>query len=357
MSIWNKVLVGLIIAASLGMFFMGAWALKACTVWSRAVVQRETQARQLGEENARLTDGVPGQGEPGVRQMRGELHKLLVFQQGVWRDCIAKVKVLPEDRTAEVNVTIGQPKPHGIAKGMVLYAFESADVKNKGRYLGQFVVTKGAESGKEDITLVPAVKLNDREIEKLKSTKGLWLLYELMPQDNHDTFASLSEKELRALLPSEVVAEYLKDGKPASKDDPQDRVVGGKYVRALRDYVILFGSEREHRILLQDTIESAKRDKQLIVDALELARKQEAEAKKQVALAKADLEEANRQKEIVDSYCAKLEERVKTLHARVAELIKTNQAMADQIARFQLEAARRIDERTRAMAQSSPERR
>jgi hypothetical protein len=317
-------------------------------------MQREKLTKQLRAENKQLTDGVPGQGEPGVRQLRGDLHKLLIFRQGVWSDCIAKVKVLPDERTADVTVTIGQPLPHGITEGTVLYAFESTDVRKKGRYLGQFVTT--AKSDKQ-ITLHAAVKLNDREINKLKSTRGLWLLYELMPQDNHDTFASLTEAELRALLSAEVVGEYIKDGKPASKDDPPERVVGGKYVRPLRDYVILFGWQREHCILLQDSIEAAKRDKQLIVDALALALKQEEDAKKENALAGTDLDEANRQKDVVASYCAALEARVKALREAVAQLIKTNQAMADQIASCQLEAARRIDERTRAMALSSPERR
>jgi hypothetical protein len=355
MSIWNKVLVGLIIAVSLGMFLMGAWALKTSTAWSQAVNLREKQTKHYLEDNEQLANGVPGQpGEPGVRQMRIDLHKLLVYRQGVWSDCVAKVKLLPEERTAEVTVTIGQPLPHGIAKGTVLYAFELTDVRKKGRYLGQFVTT--AESDKQ-ITLHPAVKLNEREIDKLKSTKSLWLLYQLMPQDNHDTFASMTEAELKALLPAEVVAEYIKDGKPATKDDKPQRVVGGKYVRPLRDYVILFGWLREHCILLQDTIEADKRDKQLIVEALALAKEQEEDARKEVALAGAEKDEMNRQKDIVASYRAQLEARVKALDEVVARLIKNNQALADQIASCQLEAARRIDERTRTMAQSSPERR
>lgn len=95
MSIWNKVLVGLIIVTALGMFFMGAWALKISTVWSRALVQREERIKQLTKENEELADGK--QGQPGVRQLRVDLHKLLVYQQGVWRDCVAKVKLMPDE--------------------------------------------------------------------------------------------------------------------------------------------------------------------------------------------------------------------------------------------------------------------
>jgi hypothetical protein len=40
------------------------------------------------------------------------------------------------------------------------------------------------------------------------------------------------------------------------------------------------------------------------------------------------------------------------VRADIARLIETNKAMAGRIAKMQLEAVRRIDERTRAMAQS-----
>ena len=272
--------------------------MKVSTVWSRALVQRENETKRLTADNKQLTDGGPE--GPGVRQLQVDLHKLLVYQQGVWRDCVAKVKLMPEDRTAEATVTIGQPLPHGIAKGNVLYAFEANDVGRKGRYFGQFVTTAVSE---KQITLHPAEKLNDREISKLKNTRGMWLLYQLMPQDNHDTFASLPEAQLKALLPAEVLAEYVKDGKPASKNDPTERIADGKYVRPLRDYVFLFGWLREHCILLQDTIEAAKRDKQLIDEALALAKEQEEAARKEVALAGIELDEAKRQADIVTSYC------------------------------------------------------
>ena len=40
------------------------------------------------------------------------------------------------------------------------------------------------------------------------------------------------------------------------------------------------------------------------------------------------------------------------MQAWIARLAETNRAMAGQIAKFQLEAAERIDQRTRVMAQS-----
>ena len=45
------------------------------------------------------------------------------------------------------------------------------------------------------------------------------------------------------------------------------------------------------------------------------------------------------------------------MQAAIARFIEKNQAMAGQIAKYQLEAAERIDQRTRAMAQSGAGRR
>ena len=53
----------------------------------------------------------------------------------------SKVKLNPQDGTAEITVTIDHPDPNGIAENTVLYGFEEADVQSKGRYLGEFKVT------------------------------------------------------------------------------------------------------------------------------------------------------------------------------------------------------------------------
>ena len=85
-----------------------------------------------------------------------------------------------------------------------------------------------------------------------------------MPQDSHEIFAALSDAEKKALLPADSVAEYLKDGRPAAKDDPKECVVDGKYVRPLRDYDVLFRADQEKRILLTDSTVAATWDKNLV---------------------------------------------------------------------------------------------
>ena len=66
--------------------------------------------------------------------------------------------------------------------------------------------------------------------------------------------------------------DYLKDGKPAAKDDPPEYVVDGKYVRPLVDYGVVFDDERENRMLLADAIEADAEGQATRRDALVEAR-------------------------------------------------------------------------------------
>jgi len=351
MSIWNKVLVGLIGFASLFLFYMAARALKTQTYWSKYALDHQERIRQLNEENRALAD------ETGQRSM--DLHKLLLDRRRMWSECDARVKTGPQ--TAEITVAINQidprsnqPVPHGIAKGVVICAFEKANVQDKGQYLGEFAVRN--VGGDKQVTLEPTARLSPREINRLAKAKRQWVLYEIMPADNHEVFASLSDAEKKAMLPAESLREYLKDGKPAEKDDPKECVVDRKYVRPLVDYNVLFNDEREKRILLADSIEIVRQDKQLVQEALVEARTQANACAKDIASTKTEKETLQHERDVVKALREKLETSLGAMQAWIARLTEINQAMAGQIAKFQLEAAQRIDQRTRAMAQSGAER-
>ncbi len=360
MSIWNKVLVGVIALASVFLFYMAANARKAELAWSDSARQHEKRIGQLNEQNRELLAGTDT--EPGIRQLQVDLHKLLVDRRRVWPGCDPTSRKRGED-TAEITVTInqtdakGQPN-HGIANGTVLYAFEELNVKNKGeilgdfdvgQYLGEFAVTN--TNGKL-VHLVPTCKLNTREVDRLVKAKRPWVLYELLPRDSHEIFASLSDEQKKALLPVESLKDYLKDGKPAERDDPKECVVNGKYVRPLFDYGIMFNDEYEKRMLLADTIVALQQDKQLVMDALDEARTQADLCAKDIAATKKEREKAERDRDVVAAHLKNLEKNLGDMEAWIARLTELNQAMAGRIAKLQLEAAQRIDRRTREMAQS-----
>jgi len=356
MSIWNKVLLGVICVALLPFFYLAGRALKTHQHWSTAAEKFQARIKQVKAENEKLFEGeevAEGQFQPGIRQLRQELHKLQVDSRRTWRHCSPRLKIGEADGTAEIVVTIEGATPHGIAEKTVLYAFEEVDTAQKGNYLGEFRVTGATD---KQVTIVPTFRLTPREIAKLKTAKIPWTITELMPQDGRLAYATRTDEQKRSMLPPGTVAEYLKDGKPAAADDPREQVVDGKYVRPLRDYLVLFNSERERNILLRDSIEASTRDKALTVDALAEGRKQEESCKRDIAAETAERAEAFRQRDIVAGWLKTVQDTLSAVLADVEQLIQKNQAMAGQIAKFQMEAARLIDQRTRAMAQTGTER-
>jgi hypothetical protein len=344
MSIWNKVLVGLICVASLAFFYMAARTLKTHQHWRELARKCERKLDQVWADNQRLTDA--------ERQRRVELRRLLLDRGRMWTKCDPKVKLNAQDGTASVAIAIDQAEPHGIARKSILYAFEQADVQNKGRYLGEFLVADSDD--RKALTLVPTLPLSPPQVERLSTAQRPWELYEILPRDNHDVFAGLSEKEKEALLgTSPSYGEYRDDGAPATKDMPAERVENEKYVRWLRDYQVQFGVQNLHRTLLVDQIDATARDLKLVEDALELAKQQEEAAKQDVASALEEKKEFSRQRDSVTTYLKSVQQELDAAQADIEKRLKSNQKMAEQMAKLQLEAARAIDERTRAaMAQS-----
>ncbi len=357
MSIWNKVLVWLIGVAALGFFYLTVRTLDTRTYWRKSVLAHEKAIERVRAENRKLIDGDPKATElsqMGIRQVRIELDKLLLNRRRAWFNCDPKVKV--GEGTAEVTVTIENPAPHGIADKTVLYAFEEAkvaDVQKRGRYLGEFKVTKVAD---KQVTLAPTSELTKRELDRLQvsTSKGPWTLYEIMPRDSHEIFAEMSNDEKKDMLPPESLPEYVKDGQPVAEDDPRAQKVDGKsvYVRPLRDYRILFDADLQDRALMANRFADTTGDTKIVEDALAQAKKQVDGYTADIASAQKDLEKVTSERNLVANVSKAIEEQLTKVTQAISQLIKENQAMAGRIAQQQLDAARRIDERTRAMAQS-----
>jgi hypothetical protein len=353
MSLWNKILVGVIAFASVILFYMAARTLQTHRYWRDAARKFQDAIEQKQKDNDRLVNSVgqPGEiGAMGIRQLRVELSKLLLDRRRAWFKCEPRVKLNPQNGTADITLLVSQPDPNGIADNTIVYAFAEADVQQKGRYLGEFKVTKSDQKQKQ-VVLTPTSPLN-ADLARLAAAKGTWTLYEVMPRDNHEIFALLDDQQKKALLPPESQSEYLKDGKPASNDDPAQRVADGKFVRSIRDYQVLLNAAGVRRTLLLVRIDHATRDLKLMEDALALAKQQEEATKQDVAAAKEEVKKFSAERSAVATYRKTLEQELAAAKAGIDDLLKSNQKMAQQIAKLQWEAARRIDQRTRSMARS-----
>ncbi len=376
MNIWNKVLIGLIFFASIAFFILGARALKTHQYWRQQVAQLEETLATEAETYAQLTEQ--------VRQLRIELYEQLVDRGRVWYGC--RPQPSPDtQKTGGVVVVVEFPDPHQITPNSVLWVFDELPIENGGRYLGQFTVAGVGGQGNMEVGLQPSVRMSQKDLARLAQSAGrngaTWALYEIMPIDNHESLAELSEDELKAVLPQQTVEEYISDGQLMTLEEVKQRGLAGKvyridaneqivksdgvpqeveaenekgkYVRQLRDYEQSFRQFGLERTALEDKIATTERNVRYITGAhadatLQLRYRQDEHDR----LKDTELPKAIRERDLVAAHLKAVEGTLAALQAAIQETIDKNQALAGEIARIQREATRIIDERTRTMAQA-----
>ena len=347
MSIWNKILVGFIFVAALAFFALAARALKTHQYWREVAHQLEDTLKTEQELEGQLVDGTgTGDDGMGLRQVRLALHALLIDRGRVWRNCTPQRVQAGGNQGVSLSLTTDQPDPHGIPVKAVLYILEETDVQEGGRYLGEFIVSG---VGNNNLQLVPSMKLSDRELKRLQASRGPWSLYEIMPIDQRDVLAGLDADEIKAMFPDASVDEYLADLQAAHATDPDAE----QPRRQLRDYNLLFGEYHRQRSKWSDQMAATRRDLQYLQSAVDDANKQEQFRKDEIDQLTKKLAEATQEQKTVQTYREALEAKLAEVQKGVAELISSNRALAGEIAKIQLEAIRRIDQRTRSMAQAS----
>jgi hypothetical protein len=389
MTIWNKVLIGLIIALLLVFFYMAARTLKTHQHWREAARKNEERLADLRKENQELLSGSEDGTKRGIRQLQLAIDELVIDRNRgrVWYDCKPQQA---NAETGQVRVATDKPSPHGIAPKTLLYVFEQTEesqgVSKGGHYIGQFEV-EVVDEALRLVALKPARKMTLRELQRLAKSKGPWAMYEIMPADEHDIFAGLSEDEKKQILPQETLADYLNDGQPATweqmakwgvagtlVDDEGKALVDekgkpkagakGTFVRQLRNYgrdskedskqyQSLFQWYDMERTRLFDLLQAAERDKNYMQAAAADAKQDVQFRRHEIAALKADLAKYQKERDAVVACYKALQQKVAELKAAVLQTIRDNQALASQIAKIQLDASRQIDQQLRKMAQSA----
>jgi hypothetical protein len=348
MSIWNKILAGLIVVTAVVFFYFAARVLKTHEHWHTAYLNHQKAIEQTKEQIRRTIDGGEEDGKPvdGIRQLKMKVQALTIRRGQMWTKCVARVV---DPQAGKVAVTFDSA-PTTLAAKSVVYCFEAADAKAGGRYMGEFRVTEAAD---KQLGLQPTTTLGKRELERLASTKGPWVIYNTMPLDTPNAFAGLDAKQIKEMIRDEaVIPQYLRDGKPADAKDPKDRVVNGKYTRPLRDYAKLFSNAFRDSTEIADLIYCADVDTGMIQRAIAEAKEVVTLLKKESSDLAAAIKRHTAERDAVAAHLKKVDAAAAEREKRSGELIPANQRLAAEIAAYQSEAVRRIDERTTTMAQS-----
>lgn len=223
-----------------------------------------TSVDKLKKDNYRLTwgDDNVGQEQQALVPLAGEVRRLTADRGRVWRgasklgiegdqirlELAATPAAAPagDALTTEPVAAAAAPAAVGgvaIPLEMVVYAFSQTEDEQRRPipqfYLGEFKVVESKE-GERQVLLKPTEQLDPNQIKAINE-EGTWSLYELLPQDDHKTFAAegaqpspdaafgrMNDQLLNSLftdIPDDqnrrekVLSEYLRDGQPAQEND------------------------------------------------------------------------------------------------------------------------------------------
>ena len=284
----HLVLLFFVFLASLSFMAFSTAALKTRGAWKKKHDSLVKQIESKQEELRRLKFGDLASDElVSVPQFENELKKITLDRGRVWRGVIpigpgegnefglslAKwggdncftlgeedEPAIPEGDDAAAGAAL---KPHGIDDGMVLYAFLESSVKaapdnvkqalfgdsdlptrdEQGFcripfvYLGSFRVV-GVEGA--NVKISPALPLDPQQQAAIQQ-QSTWVLYEIMPLDQHKSLVGLTPEQLTAIFPNtpqinQIVQEYAADMQPAVGGANPERTM--QRVKFLRDYEV-----------------------------------------------------------------------------------------------------------------------
>jgi hypothetical protein len=327
MNIWSKVLVGVILVATLPFFYLSARLLKTNKAWRDEINRWQAAAKQA-------TYGPPDLDTLArdVRDASVKLHDVIVDRGRVWQD--VKPERAFNSNTGKGSVSIESPSPHRLTPKMVLFAFDSTG------YLGEFQIT---EAGEKSVALEPHIKMSDRQLKRVASSASNWTLYEVMPIDRNGLFAGLDKDALSKLLPAERVDEYLKDGQEALASDPPERVltIDGKrmYERRLNDYEMLFHEMDRQIAVASDLRLAAQKDAASLEAAVADAKKQVEFHAAEIADLKKELARSQAERELMTAQCKALNQAIAQTRGEMKQAFQENRAMAQDWAEIQTRLA------------------
>ena len=100
---------------------------------------------------------------------------------------------------------------------------------------------------------------------------------------------------------------------------------------------------------MTDTLEALRDDNKAMETAIQLAQKEAQQLEAEKKAFNAELQEVTRHRNEIASHLDAVQAKLAQVEAAVADARKRNQFYAAEIARLQLDAIRRIDERTRGV--------
>jgi hypothetical protein len=378
MNLWNKIFLGLIVVVSLAFFYFGARALSIHQFWGERLVKvvgkdgKGGEIQRLAEEKQKALDA--------IRSLEGDLRKLTAARGRVWVDCQPqRGKLDPE--TCGVSVLVPSKDPVQQQTAPVdseVFIFQDAVYDAQGKlavpcvYLGEFSVKK---IDKNQWDVLPSrgmteAGLRKQKVDRLQETQRrlqrneatTWTIYQVLPKEN--IF------EIAAHLPPEAPAPGAKppedhpaDGaRPPAQPQPGPGPQGdqaaanweklvARFAEQLWDYEIVFNDFYRQLKAREDAIARASQELKTLKEDQDAASGLVTSFKQQEQATTGALKAQQAERQATEDLAKRLDAVQRTLQAGIGETLNTNQDLAAEIARLQLEALRRIRQQTGDVAQ------
>jgi len=366
MSIWNKILICLILLASLAMWYLGMRALATHRAWRTAAKRLQSELAQLEAERERL---IHGDGTTkGIRQLQVELAKYTSQRGRVWNGCRpVRVDVRQDPQAGlvvQVSVVVdrlglaGLQEVQELPVDSLVYLFDERDIQQGGVYLGAFrvaAVTPRQQDQPAMVQLESVLHLTDRELRRIQSAMQAaqqggtgWTICELLPKDDHEIFAGLNPEALAQILPKKVVDEYIRDGKPSDPNNPNSP----PFFRKLRDYESAIRYLHLKRSELMDQVAARTADKGRLEAAVADSQREAKARDQEVAQLQEVLKRAEFERDLAVNHLKAVEDTLARVTVARDALIQQNRVTAAEIAQAQEKARQLIEQRVRSVAQS-----
>ena len=215
MSIWNKILLGLIFVASLAFFHAAPGRSRPISIGPSKADNFETEVGRKSAPRSsvcgRPITSIPSRTRPSACSSCASIWA----RAGEPRpdlDEVREAKGRHRPPTGIMNVTVGTDESNTFAKNMLLYAFEEGDDQSPGKYLGEFRVEQrqreAGRAGQHHADAQVARSARSKSLaDNVMESKDPWVLYEMMPTDEHEAFRELAGRSKKW-----VPDEFLKDG-------------------------------------------------------------------------------------------------------------------------------------------------
>ena len=351
MNVWSKVVLFFLGIAVFVFFHAAIRTVKTFYYWSGQVAKfqadlertrRETALLRTADHEHPLEDKTVG-----VQQLHFDLGRMITNRGRIWSNCQKKQvqKNGAQAGRTEVQVVCDEP---GISDKMLLYAFEEGDDQSPGKYLGEFAVKAISQNNVLLVSTTPLTPIQEKTLSESKTTMP-WVLYEVMPADQHELFAS---------LPDELRKRYFPDPDPGLSKAEQTRwkmpqyidskgkwwlpeeyatdaqTVGTPNERKLRDYLEIIRVCDVDRTLFADRMNALDRDQTYVNSALTDSQTQLAFAEKEKAQAGQERAWEYKQRDATAALYGTLQKMLSFNQAAVQAAISANANAARQIAKI-----------------------